>query len=143
MSNIIVWVHEDCLTPTNPALTANNGAPALFVFDDAHLAEAKVSLKRVMFIYECLLEMPVAIRRGNPVDALLAFAREHSASRIVTTDSISPRFQGICDALRKGLPEGGRLEIISTEPFVNPTRALDLRRFSRYWSAVRNLALKK
>lgn len=142
MSDTVVWVHMDALSPTNPALTANPDAPALFVFDDAYLAERKFSIKRIAFIYECLLEMPVTIRRGDVAAQLLAFMREHGASRIATTESVDPRLKAICEAIRKALPEGDRLEFPPVEPFAAiDNRRLDLKRFTRYWGAVKRLAL--
>ena len=33
MLNPIVWIHAEALAPTNPALLAHPGAPAVFVFD--------------------------------------------------------------------------------------------------------------
>lgn len=142
MNDTIVWVHMDALSPASPALTQNPGAPALFVFDDAYLAECKFSLKRIAFIYECLLEMPVTIRRGDVAAQLLAFMHEHGASRIVTTESVDPRLKAICETIRKALPEGGRLEFAPVEPFaaIDNSR-LDLKRFTRYWGAVKRLAL--
>jgi hypothetical protein len=142
MNDTIVWVHMDALSPTNPALAANPDAPALFVFDDVYLAERKFSLKRVMFIYECLLEMPVTIRRGDVAAEVLAFAQEHGASRIVTIESVDPRLKAIFEAIRKGLPAGNRLEFAPVEPFaaIDNSR-LDLKRFTRYWGAVKRLAL--
>jgi hypothetical protein len=61
----IVWIHGDCLSPYGPALTAYPGAPAIWVWDDALLEEWRISLKRIVFIYECLLDLPVVIRRGD------------------------------------------------------------------------------
>lgn len=142
MNETVVWVNLDALSPTNPALIANAGAPAVFVFDDAYLAARKISLKRIMFMYECLLEMPVTIRRGDVAAQVLAFAQEHGASRIVTTDSVDPRLKAICEAIGKGLPDGSRLEIIPVEPFAAvENRKLDLKRFTRYWGVVKRLAL--
>ncbi len=79
MTDTIVWVHGDCLNPNNPALKAYPNAQAIFVFDDTYLVEQKISLKRVMFMYESALELPVTIRRGNLVEVVLAFAGEHGA----------------------------------------------------------------
>lgn len=142
MNDTVVWIHIDALSPTNPALAAYPSAPALFVFDDQHLSDRKISLKRLMFIYECLLEMPVTIRRGDVAAELLAFMREQGASRIATVESVDPRLKTIYGAIRKGLPHGDRLEIIPVEPFaaVDNSR-LDLKRFTRYWSAVKSRAL--
>ncbi|MBP6297918.1 MAG: hypothetical protein KA401_01115 [Anaerolineae bacterium] len=143
MTDTIVWVHGDCLNPNNPALKAYPNAQAIFVFDDAYLVEQKISLKRVMFMYESALELPVTIRRGNLVEVVLAFAGEHGATQVATTESVSPRFKSTCDGIRKGLAAADRLEIVQVEPFVSYSGRLDLRRFSRYWSAIRDNAMGK
>jgi hypothetical protein len=125
----VVWVHGDCLRPTNPALEAYPDAPAIFVFDEALLAHYQISLKRIVFMYECLLELPVTIRRGDMAKALLSFAAEHGATRIVTSDTPSPHFAAVCKALRKRLP----VEVLDEPPFLDYDGELDLGRFSRYW----------
>ncbi|MDX2137500.1 MAG: hypothetical protein SF123_05350 [Chloroflexota bacterium] len=129
MQRPIVWVHGDCLRPTNPSLEAYPAAPALFVFDDALLEAYQISLKRIVFMYECLLELPVTIRRGDMATELLAFAEMHNATRIITTDSPSPHFAAVCKALRKTLP----VEVLDEPPFLDYDGELDLGRFSRYW----------
>ncbi len=131
-SRPIVWVHGDCLSPNGPALRACPGAPALFVWDDELLATYRLSLKRIVFITECLLELPVRIFRGEVEEAVLAFAAEHGADAIVTTASPSPRFAAISLRLAEQLP----LLALPVEPFVVERAPLDLRRFSRYWQAV-------
>lgn len=136
-SSVIVWVHGDCLSPHHPGLTAYPDAPALFVFDDVLLRESHISLKRVTFLYECLLELPVTLRRGSPVDQLAHFAAQHGASQIVTTASPSPRFEQIAAALRRSFV----LTILEVDPFLVYDRPIDLARFSRYWSVARHLVL--
>jgi hypothetical protein len=144
MSDTVVWIYDDALRPTNAALAANAGAPAIYVFDDAYLAERRISLKRVTFVYECLLEMPVTIRRGDVATEVAAFAAEHGATRVATTESGEARHKAICDALRKALPDGGRLEFIPDVPFAAvDTGRLDLKRFTRYWSMAKPFAMKK
>jgi hypothetical protein len=128
----IVWVHGDCLSPYSPALRAYPGAPALFVWDDELLAAYRLSLKRIVFITECLLELPVRIFRGDVAEAVLTFAAEHGADGIVTTESPSPRFAVISRHLGDQVP----LLVLPVEPFVVARGSLDLRRFSRYWQAV-------
>lgn len=127
----IVWLHGDCLSPNNPALLAYPTAPALFVFDDALLSEWQISLKRIVFIYECLLELPVTIRRGDVATELTAFAAEHRATHIATTESPSPRFA----ALVRALQPAHRIEILPVDPFLSHPGPYDLKRFSRYWRA--------
>ncbi len=130
MSDTVVWVHGDCLSPRNPALVVYPDAPALFVFDDALLHEYAISLKRIVFMYECLLELPVTIRRGDIAVELTAFAAQYGAKRIATTASPSPRFVALCETLR----ETFSVEVLEVEPFLDTDEPIDLTRFSRYWS---------
>lgn len=136
----VVWVHGDSLSPYNPALVAYPDAPAVFIWDEKLLAEWKISLKRIMFMYECLLELDVAIRRGDPVDDLVAFAEEVGAKHIVTAESVSPRFRLICKILRKA---GYTVEILPITPFADVDNSkLKLRSFSAYWRTAEEYAFE-
>lgn len=125
----IIWVHGDSLSPQNPALLAYPQAPAIWVWDEQLLKESRISLKRITFIYECLLELPITIRRGDVVEELRSFAREKGAEQLVTTDSPSPRFDKICDQLESFI----EIEVLEVQPFLNYEKYIDLKRFSRYW----------
>ena len=129
MNQPVVWVNGDCLSPHNPALQEYPQAPALWVWDDALIAKWHIGLKRLTFIYECLLELPVEIRRGNVAAEVLAFAQEHNTNFVVTTDSPSPLFGDICDQIEKSV----KLEVLAVEPFFEYDGYIDLKRFSRYW----------
>jgi hypothetical protein len=139
-SEPILWIHGDCLSPHNPAFERFPNAPAVFVFDDALLAEWEISLKRLVFMYECLLELPVSIRRGEVAAVVVAFAAEHEARRIVTVESPSPRFRKLCRAISAAMPSGSRLEVLKNPPFVDYDGRFDLKRFSRYWGVARKYA---
>lgn len=130
MKKPIVWVHGDCLNPQNPALQEYPNTPAIWVWDDALLKEWQISLKRIVFIYECLLELPVTIRRGNVATAVVAFAKEHGADGVATAQSPSPRFEAICNDIENA---GLEVEVWSSDPFVDYDGYIDLKRFSRYW----------
>ncbi|MBW4612415.1 MAG: hypothetical protein KME21_03895 [Desmonostoc vinosum HA7617-LM4] len=129
MSKPIVWVNGDCLSPYNPSLQKYANAPAIWVWDDALIEEWQLSLKRLTFIYECLLELPVTICRGDVAKEVLAFAQEHDANLVVTTASPSPRFDDICNQIEHSLT----LEVLEVEPFFEYDGYIDLKRFSRYW----------
>jgi deoxyribodipyrimidine photo-lyase len=137
MQRPIVWVHGDCLSPHHPGLAAYPGAPAIFVWDEELLAALRISLKRIVFIYECLLELPVTIRRGDVAAEVLAFAGEQRADGIVTSDSPAPRFRRIRERLETVLP----VRVMPLEPFVRAPQRVDLARFSRYWQAIQAEAL--
>lgn len=142
MNNTIVWVHADNLSPYNPALQVNPDAPAIFVWDEQLLNDLQISLKRIVFIYECLLELPVSIYRGDVVTEVAAFARSHGANRIVTAESPSPLFRQYCRAISQTMPSGSRLEVVKTEPFINYDGKMDLKRFSRYWQVAKKYAFR-
>ena len=125
----IVWVHGDCLRLTNPALVAVPGAPAIFVWDDALLHQRRISLKRMVFMYEALLELPVSIYRGDVVAHVRMFAQQHQAMRIVTSASVAPRFRQIVTALQ----QTQRVDVLPEPDFVQLPAASDVRRFTRYW----------
>ena len=101
------------------------------MWDDALLEEWKISLKRIMFIYECLLELPVTIRRGDVAKEVVAFAQENGADGVATAESSSPRFEVICNRIED--ISTLQVEVFSPEPFVNYDGDIDLKRFSRYW----------
>ena len=61
----IIWVHDEALGPRNPALLAWPQAPALFVFDSAWIQEASISRKRIGFLYESALSLPVTLRTDD------------------------------------------------------------------------------
>ncbi|QPN67567.1 FAD-binding domain-containing protein [Synechococcus sp. CBW1006] len=130
----VLWIHGEALGPANPALRAYPGRPALFVFDSAWLTGTTTSgpppsLKRLGFLAECLVELPVTIRHGDPAAELLAFAQRHGADGIVTSAAVDPRLAAIQAQLAGALP----LTVLPPEPFVVLEQAVDLGRFSRYW----------
>lgn len=128
-SSPIIWVHGDCLSPHHPGLQKYPNAPAIWVWDDALLEEWQISLKRIVFIYECLLELPVVIRRGDVATEVVAFAKEHHADVVITTESPSPRFDKICSKIEECVP----VEVLAVAPFLEYDGYIDLKRFSRYW----------
>lgn len=136
----IVWVHGDNLNPYGPALQAHPDAPALFVFDEALLASWRISLKRLLFMYECLLELPVVIRRGDLVAEIVAFAQAHGVTAVATAPSPSPRFAAICRRLEAA---GLTVTIHEAPPFLTHEPHFDLKRFSRYWRQAQKYAFEE
>jgi len=138
----IVWVHGDNLSPHSAAFQAAPGAPAIFVWDDALLEGWQISLKRIVFIYECLLELPIVIRRGDVAQEVLHFAEEQQARHVLTAASPSPRHRALCQKIIGGMPKGSRLEVLHEPPFVDTIGVVDVKRFSRYWNAVKKQAMR-
>lgn len=133
----IVWLHGGNLNPAGPALAAHPAAPAVWVWDEALLARQRISLKRILFLYESLLELPVIVRRGDVAVELARFADEHGATTIATAENPGPRFKAVCHQLRE---RGYTLELHPERPFLAPHARPDLKRFSRYWRVARRYA---
>jgi len=122
------WVHADCLSAD---WIDRSVGPASFVFDDRQLEAENWSLKRVGFVYECLLELPgVEIWRGPLAETLTQVVQQRQLASIVTVRTPDPWLQREAATLTAG---GIRVEWIAAEPFVALSGSPDLRRFSRYW----------
>ncbi len=125
----ILWVHEEALGPNNPALRAWPDAPALFVFDTLWIQQQRISRKRLGFLYENALELPLTLRKGDVAAEVIAFAQRHDADGVVTSTAVDPRLQRIADAIDAELP----LQELEPDAFVELPRPPRLGRFSRYW----------
>ena len=125
----ILWVHEEALGPNNPALRAWPDAPALFVFDTLWIQQQRISRKRLGFLYENALELPITLRKGDVAAEVIAFAQRHGADGVVTSTAVDPRLQRIADVIEAELPS----QELDPEPFVELPRPPRLGRFSRYW----------
>ena len=125
----ILWVHEEALGPSNPALRAWPDAPALFVFDTFWIQQQRISRKRLGFLYENALELPLTLRKGDVAAEVIAFAQRHDADGVVTSTAVDPRLQRIADVIEAELP----LQELEPEAFVELPRPPRLGRFSRYW----------
>ena len=68
---------------------------------DELLERWRISFKRIVFIYESLLDLPATIRRGSVAEEVVRFAAEHNAARVVTSWSPSPRFNEIRERIEE------------------------------------------
>jgi deoxyribodipyrimidine photo-lyase len=131
----LVWVHTDSMNSQDPTLLANPNSPAVFVWDTAGsnpwLLAERISLKRILFLAECLQEMPpqIEIRSGEVANEILAAARRAGATHILALRTPDQRILAAAQTLERHLP----VIWIDTPAFTDPSRSYDLRRFSRYW----------
>lgn len=130
----LVWVHGDALSPHAPALAAYPDASAVYIWDDALLDQYKLTLKRLQFLYECLLELPVDIHRGDPATELIRLARASRRTVIATTHSVAPKFREICAKLEAA---GLKVQLFAPPPFAEREEGFDLRSHASYYRAAR------
>lgn len=128
-SDRLWWLHDDALALPDEPVTA-----AVFVFDDALMAKRHYGLKRIGFIYERLLELPVEIFRGDARRIVPARAAALGCGGIVAWRAPCPDLTTLGEAIGVVWRERPAL--------VDPPTGTDLRRFSRYWSRVRARALR-
>jgi hypothetical protein len=124
----VAWVHDDALRHWWGQM------PAIYVFDDEKLRRENWSLKRIGFVYECLLELPLEIRLGDPVAQVLAFQKAYTADAVVSMDSPDPLLRQQMKSLNA--------QVLPAEPFVTLNGKQDLSRFSRYWSKAERVLLQ-
>ena len=97
--------------------------------DRAWIEAQNISRKRLGFLYECALELPLTLRKGDVVQEVLAFAKRHGADGVVTSGPVDPRLNRYATRINRELP----LWILDGDPFVELPRPPRLGRFSRYW----------
>lgn len=129
----LVWMHEDMLRADHPAFDAVEAdTRAVFAWDDAYFDKMDYGLKRRVFIYQCLLDLPVDIYHGETCAILRHFAPQ----KIITGKTPNPHLK----AKMAGLRETCQVKTIADTPFVQLGDSAPLKRFFRYWNKARKLA---
>lgn len=132
--NKLIWLHEDCLNGAHNLFTGADDARAVFIWDDAYLDAMHYGLKRRVFIYESLCELPVEIYVGDTVESLRALAK--TADEIITGKTPNPILKDMMGMLRNDI----KLTTIADAPFVQMDSPPDLRRFFKYWNKAKKRA---
>ncbi|MDJ0779427.1 MAG: hypothetical protein QNJ85_16285 [Gammaproteobacteria bacterium] len=135
----LIWLHEDALRSDHPVFAAaGDGSPAFFVWDDAYLQAMDYGFKRLVFIYESLVELPVTILHGDQQTCLARLARQHGGS-IYVPATPNQLLQNRIEHLQRDFDV---VEVADT-PFVELAREPDLGRFFRYWNKARKAAMSR
>jgi deoxyribodipyrimidine photo-lyase len=135
----LVWLTLDSLSARSPAAAAWPAAPRLFVVDEAWLAEEQPALKRLVFIWECLADVPaVEIEVGDPSLILPARAAALGCEGVAVAETSCPRVRAVAAVIGDRLP----VRVESWPRFCDAGKVRDLGRFSRYWQKVKGSALK-
>ena len=136
----LLWIHTDALNPDSPMLAAHEGSPAAFVWDLPWITESEIKLKRLVFLAECLREMPgtVELRTGDPAAELAAAVKESGADYVLAQRTPDPRLQAAAQSVASLVP------VVWYDPplFAEGSRAFDLKRFSRYWQRAQDSAMR-
>ena len=133
MRQPLIWIHEEALRVTHPVFTiAPSGTRAVFIWDDNYFKTLNYSLKRLIFIYETLCELPVDIIRGDTVSVI----KEYSPSQLYIPESHKPHILLMINNLKLITT----LQIIKDETFVQIPDTTDFKRFFKYWNLAEKTA---
>lgn len=132
----LIWVHEDALRADHPAFGEAGMARACFIWDDAYMARMGYGLKRRVFIYETLLELPVEIYAGPIVETLQHLMKECGAAQIVTGKTPNPLLKEMMGELRHTT----KVTAIADKAFVQMDAQPELKRFFKYWNKAKKKA---
>lgn len=132
----LVWVHQESLSPYSVALQAAPDAPAVWIWDDAALERQRWTLKRLVFLSECLAELPVEIYRGPTQATMQQLLKQHQRSGVITTVTPDPSLKQHIDQLEAERP----VAVLPEPGLLSREMNLPLSRFSNYWRKAQQYA---
>jgi hypothetical protein len=125
----LVWLHGDSLSDQDPAMRRYPEAQRVFVFDRPFLERARLSFKRIFFLYECAAEAAQEIRVGETVAELREAMGERGAERLAVTESVSPRWKELVAELQKET----EVEVVPAVDLVAVAGDYEVKRFTPFW----------
>ena len=125
----LVWLHGDSLSDQDPAARKYPEAQRVFVFDRPFLERARLSFKRIFFLYECAAEAAQEIRVGETVAELREAMGEQGAERLAVTESVSPRWKELVAELQKEI----EVEVVPAVELVEVPKEYEAKRFTPFW----------
>jgi hypothetical protein len=136
MSAPLIWLHEEALRATHPVFeAAPEGTKCIFIWDDEYLTKANYSLKRLVFIYEALCELPVDIIKGQTVPLI----KQLEPSKLYVPTTNNPLLLETV----KSLASVVSLESVPDEVFVPKDKSKTSSRFFQYWKQAQKTAFLK
>ena len=142
----LVWLTIDSASATSPAVLAHPQAPRLFVIEPEWIAEERPSLSRLIFLFECLADVPnVEVHLGDPHDILPTRARSHGCDGLALAETPCPRVRRVAAAVQETAAGNGAslpVTLLRWPPFCDRSGVRDLGRFSRYWQQAGASAMK-
>ena len=130
----LIWVHEDALRDDHPAyIAAPYDTRRVFVWDKDDFQARGYSLKRLVFLHECLQDMTVDVIAGHTKEVLSAL----NPDRLYTAQTHDPARRAIISALRE------TCDVIQTPDAVltEVSDDTELGRFFRFWNKARRSAM--
>jgi len=133
MNNQLILLHEEALSINHPVFAvAPKGTKAIYIWDNNYFNQTNYSLKRLVFIYESLCELPIDIIHGDLIENIKEL--ELGKIYIPTTNNYM-----IKDLINK-IKLIASVELVDSKPFVNIDNSIEFRRFFQYWNKAEKIA---
>lgn len=133
MNAPLIWIHVEALRATHPNLmAAAAGIKAIHVWDDHYFRQANYSLKRLVFIYETLCELPIDIIYGNTLEVV----RELAPSLLYVPATHNPLLLSLIDSLKSVVS----VRLVEDEVFASIKNPVTSKRFFQYWNQAKKTA---
>ena len=138
MSPQLFWLHEEVLSQALVEAEGVEDCTFLFVFDTIWLAQRPVSLKRVQFIYETLMSLPVEIEivYGDATQVVKQKVLQHPG---LSCRVIAPKDPELAERIESVASEAGVMVTPRSRWFAPPEN--NAFRFFKFFNAVRGEAL--
>jgi hypothetical protein len=127
----VIWVHMDALSKEHPVFAVAPNARTVYVWDADDLARRGWTLKRCVFVMECVEAMDVEVLQGKMHEVL----RDLDAKRLFHAKTADPALLACLDGLES------EIIAVSPKPFTNVPRDTDMGRFFRFWNKARRSAM--
>ena len=124
-----VWLHGDSLSKQDPARKRYPEGPSVFVFDRPFLDRARLSFKRIFFLYECAIGAADEMRVGETVEEIMDWAGREQLGRLAVTESPSPRWREMVERLKQKM----EVEVVKAEEMVTVPEGYRVKRFTPFW----------
>jgi deoxyribodipyrimidine photo-lyase len=135
----LVWLTLDSASALGPAAAAHPAAPRIFVVDADWLAAERPALKRLVFLWECLADVPeLEIHVGDPREILPARAAVLGCDGVAVADTPCPRVRAAAVAIARDRP----IAVHEWPALCDHSRVSDLGRFSRFWQQASRSAMQ-
>ena len=132
MADKLLWVHDKALRFGSDFCEANESFKAIHIWDDEYYRTQRYSLKRLVFIYETLLELPLEIIHGNTLDIL----RKENLDHIVIPYSGDQALKNLFSKIEKIKT----VHYLFETSFVHLDRTVEFKRFFKYWNQAKKTA---
>ena len=131
----LLYIHEKGLGDNQPIFSrmAPNSR-ALFIWDDAYFKKRNYSLKRLVFIYETLISMPVEIVLGETSEIV----NDLSPKKIITPYTADLELR----RLIREISVEFELEFVYPNAFVHIDDNFNFTRFFKYWNKAKKTAFQ-